>query len=344
MRVDLINFHGAAQTGSHAGLLAEWRVGAILQAVAVRDLKGQLWLDIGGSRHPARIASGDGRGPANGEQLVVRVLRNSPVLALETLPSAPPEETSNVVVDALRRFVPRQTSPALMLANLAWIAQGKGGSANLPKSVAQAAMNLWQAIPSSDALTEPESLEQAVLRSGAFLESNLANSNPANAGAVLASDLKALMLMLSRALRENGARPAAARTDTAMNTPVPTSSGPLTPLPSTPATFALVDALPQHMNELARQTEGAVSRLSTLQLANSSQDTGPVQTFMVEIPVRHDERASMLRLRIERDGSREQEHGGESAWTLEAALDLGVVGPLHARVTLTASSGVACVR
>jgi hypothetical protein len=143
------------------------------------------------------------------------------------------------------------------------------------------------------------------------------------------------MLMLSRALRESGARPAAARTDTAMHAPVPTSAGPLTPLQSTPATFALVETPTQHMNELSRQTEGAVARLSTLQIANGTQDGGSLQTMMVEIPVRHDERASMLRLRIERDGSRAHEYGADSSWTIEAALDLGTVGPLHARVTLT---------
>lgn len=335
MRVDLINLRGAIPSGSSNGLLAEWRVGAILQAVAVRDAMGQLWLDISGVRHPARVASGDGQGPSHGEQLQVRVLRNSPVLALETLPAAAADTTTDLVADALRRHVPRQTSPALMLANLAWIAQGKTGGSGLPKPVVQAALNLWQAIPSSEALTDPQTLQNAVLRSGAFLEANLANGTRTTASSLATTDLKALMLTLNHALREQGARPAAARADTAMHAPVPTSAGPLTPLPGTPATFALVETPTQHMNELSRQTEGAVARLSTLQIGNSAQDGSTVQTLLVEIPIRQEDRASVLRLRVERDRSREHEQGAESSWTIEAALDLGTVGPLHARVTLT---------
>ena len=85
MRIDLVNLLESGSRPSPS-LLAEWRVGAILEAVAVRDARSsQLWLDIGGQRHPARLASGDAAGPQNGERLQVRVLRNSPVLALETV-------------------------------------------------------------------------------------------------------------------------------------------------------------------------------------------------------------------------------------------------------------------
>src|SRR5690606_31743827 len=57
------------------------------------------------------------------------------------------------------------------------------------------------------------------------------------------------------------------------------------------------------------------------------------QSMLVELPVRHEDRASMLRLRVEHDGSRKQSGGGDS-WSVEAAVDLGQVGALHAKVTL----------
>src|SRR5688572_20880222 len=114
MRVDLVDFRNTSPVGTTSpSLLSEWRVGALLQAVAVRDANsGQLWLDIGGQRHSARLASGNGAGPANGEVLQVRVLRNSPVLALETLSAsaAVATDAETVVSDAMRRFVPRQES------------------------------------------------------------------------------------------------------------------------------------------------------------------------------------------------------------------------------------------
>jgi hypothetical protein len=330
MRVDLVSFRGTGP-GTAPSLLSEWRVGAILQATAVRDaMTGQLWLDIAGQRHPARLASGDGVGPQNGEVLQLRVLRTSPVLALETLSGTPAATDADTIADAMRRYVPRQESPALMMANLAWLAQGKAAP-TLPRAVLQAAAQLWQAIPEAGTLGDPAALQAAITRSGAFLEANLATAGR-GAHPDIATDLKALMLSLGRTLRDHGARPAAARADMAVSSPIPTARGPLTALPAAPATFSLVDAPAQQLNELSRQTDGALARLTTNQIANAAPDS-PVQSMMIELPVRHDDRASVLRLRIERDGSRRQ-YAGDETWTVEAAIDLGIVGGLHAKVTL----------
>jgi hypothetical protein len=338
MRVDLVDFRSASPAGNtNPSLLSEWRVGALLQAVAVRDANsGQLWLDIGGQRHSARLASGNGSGPANGEQLQVRVLRNSPVLALETLSAsaAVANYAETVVSDAMRRFVPRQESASLMLANLSWLAQGKNGVNDLPKAVMQAAAQLWQALPDAESLGNPQQLEKAITRSGAFLEANLADASRAAVDPkLLATDLKALMLGLSRTLRESGARPNAARSDNAVNAPIPTARGPLTALNAAPATFSMIEAADQQLNELSRQTDGAIARLTTTQITNSAPDP-QLQSMLVELPVRHEDRAAMLRLRIEHDNSRKRS-GGADSWTVEAAVDLGQVGALHAKVTLS---------
>lgn len=336
MRVDLVDFRSSSPAGTTPSLLSEWRVGALLQAVAVRDASsGQLWLDIGGQRHSARLASGNGAGPTNGEVLQVRVLRNSPVLALETLASATSvvaDEQATVVADAMRRFAPRQESASLMLANLSWLLQGKNGANELPKAVMQAAAQLWQALPEADALGDPQALEQAITRSGAFLEANLADRSRADPK-LLTNDLKALMLTLSHTLRDSGARASAAHADNAMNAPIPTARGPLTALTAAPATFSMIESTSQQLNELARQTDGAIARLTTTQITNSAPDPS-VQSMLVELPVRHEDRAAMLRLRIEHDSSRKRS-GGEDSWSVEAAVDLGQVGALHAKVTLS---------
>jgi hypothetical protein len=332
MRVDLVSLP-AGSAGASARLLSEWRVGAILQAIAVRDAKsGELALDIGGQRHPARLASGEAGGPRSGERLQLRVLRNSPVLALETLSAqSTTQSDTDVVAEALRRYVPRQESPALMLANLAWIAQGKSGAEMLPRAVVQAAAHLWHALPQVDALGDPAALKTALARSGVFLEANLAQ-DPASATAPIASDLKTLMLALSRSLQTHGAKPAASHTDPAVHSPVPTAQGPLTALPAAPATLAVLDDPLQQLNELSRQTDGALARLTTVQLSNSAPDP-IVQSMLIDLPVRHEDRAAVLRFRIERDGSRRRS-GESDAWTVEAAVDLGTIGALHARVTL----------
>lgn len=339
MRIDLVDFRSTSPAGSTSpSLLSEWRVGALLQAIAVRDAaSGQLWLDIGGQRHNARLASGNSAGPANGEVLNVRVLRNSPVLALETLSTSTPvtaDAEATVVADAMRRFVPRQESPAPMLANLSWLAQGKHGAEELPKAVTQAAAQLWQALPDAESLGDPKTLANAILRSGTFLEANLADvSGGGTEPDVLVNDLKSLMLALSRTLRDSGARPNAANSDIAMNAAPPTARGPLAALNAAPATFSMIEGTEHQLNELSRQTEGAIARLTTTQITNTAPDPS-MQSMLIELPVRHEDRASMLRLRVEHDESRKRQGGGDS-WSVEAAMDLGQVGALHAKVTLT---------
>jgi hypothetical protein len=232
----------------------------------------------------------------------------------------------------LRKFVPRQTSPAPLLSNLAWLARH---TASLPKAVVQTAERLWQALPSTDQMSEPMTLERAISRSGAFLEAALANHDgtPAARNAV-ATDLKTLMLQFARVLREHGARPNGATfADSTPHAPLPTAGGPLSSLSQAPATLALLETPVEQMHELARQTDGALARMTTTQVANTAQD-GPVQSMLIELPVRHEDRASMLRLRVERDRTRRQHEGPES-WTVEAALDLGATGALHARISLT---------
>lgn len=335
MRLDLqsIRSTGAADLGR--SLLSEWRVGAILQATAVRDPgSGELWLDIGNQRSPARLASGDGQGPADGEVLTLRVLRNSPVLALETVDTfANGSGTEDSVTsDALRRHVPRQASPAPLMSNLGWIARGSNGAGSLPARVAQAANRLWQALPDTQTLTDPKGLQSAIARSGTFLEAVLAGkANDAHPTGAVVTDLKALMLDLSRVLRDHGARASSAPTESSP-APVPGTLGALASLPSAPATLAVLDTPNQQMNELARQTDGALSRLTTVQITNTGQDP-TLQSLLVELPVRHEDRASMVRLRIGRDGTRKNGSTADS-WTVEAAMDLGAVGALHARVTL----------
>ena len=337
VRIDVTNLRiPAVSPGTTASLLAEWRVGAILQAVASRDAgSGQLFLDMGGQRYPARLASGSGEesGPLDGERMTLRVLRNSPVLALERVPEAGgPKLDPHASSEALRRVGPRHTNPAALMSNLAWIARG-GGEA-LPKLVVQLAQRLWQSLPNTDDMSDPMRLERALTRSGMFLEATLANDDgTAAARSALAGDLKTLMLQFARTLRDYGARPTgAAFADSTPHAPLPTSGGPLSSLSSAPATLALLETALEQMNELARQTDGALARTTTTQVTNSANE-GPL-SILIELPVRHEDRASMLRLRIEQEPARHQ-HDGADSWTVEAALDLGAAGALHARISLS---------
>jgi hypothetical protein len=336
MRIDLATVRSTSFVGqSPAAMLSDLRVGAIIQATALRDARtGQLWLQIGDLRYQARIASGDSQGPVDGERLSVRVLRNSPVLALETLTS---ESTSGdtVMTEALRRYLPRQASVAPLLSNLSWISNQKadGQADALPPAVTQAAAKLWQALPDATTLTDAAGLRQAIARSGAFLEFILASGDQRTAAATANQDLKALMLTFARVLREHGARPNAPGSDSNGHSPMPLSNAPLSALPSAPASLAVLESANQQMNELARQTDGALARMTTLQASNAAQET-PVQAMLLELPIRQGERTSVLRLRVEHDESRKSDPFAQDSWSIEAAMDLGVSGALHARVGL----------
>jgi len=361
MRLELSSLRGVSTPGASATLFSQWRVGAIVEAIAVRDIaSGQLWLNIGNARVPARIASGDNIGPANGERLQLRVLRDHPVLALEALP--PDNEESAAVNDSLRRFLPRQTSPSPLLSNVSVLAkqiavQGNpvAASANpaagaalasLPRPIRVAVEQLWQAIPDTTELETGDGLANAIRRSGTFLEANLANVGVADAREVLSRDMKALLIELKQALQRGGAaaHTAGGRSPSTVAPnaglapqnapapdPLPIARGNLQPLPPVAATITQFDTPTARINELAAQTDGALSRLNSVQLVNA-ENAGTTPLWLVELPIKHEDRTDTLRFRFEQHARQQQ--GNEHSWTVEAALPLRESGALHARVSL----------
>lgn len=327
MRIDLLTSNDTQVRGPPPTSLSMWRVGAILDAIAVRDAaSGQLWLEMQNRRLPARIASGN-EGPANGEQLKLRVLRDSPVLALETL-DGPPQ--ADVTGAALRRHLPQQTVPTPLLANLAWLMRDDGAAA-LPNGIAAAVKQLWQNLPTAASLSDPAALAEALEKSGVFLEAALARSPPGAAPAdILAQDFKAQLMALKQALNAAGVQ--TSHPNGASPGPLPALGGALTPLNTSPASFAVMENSQAQLQELAQQTHGSLARVVSTQLINAEAAQTGVAACLIEIPYRQEDRADLLRLRFER----EKENGaeGEAGWTVEAALDLGITGNLHARVTL----------
>jgi hypothetical protein len=332
MRIDPVLTLGNASDSPR--VLPPWRVGMVLSALATRDPAGQLWLSVGSGQYRARFASGEGtgigNGPQNGEVLRLRVLRDSPVVAVEVLPAESDAASTNEA-SALRLFLPRQITPALLMANLGWLSQHPQDAQSLPKSVAEAVQRLWQALPNMSSLTHAAGVEAALAKSGMFLEALLANGNSRTLASALSGDLKALMLGLSRALNEQGvaARPTSAAL---AQSPSPMADGGLTSLPAQSPTLANANHFGPALDELAWQTDGALARLTTLQLMNTARDPS-LQSWLFELPVRNGEDASLVRFKLEREASPEPDSIAP-LWTLETAMDLGAAGPLHARIML----------
>jgi hypothetical protein len=331
MRIDLLSANDPRTTVT-APLRTLWRVGAILDAVAIRDVTtGELWLQMGNNqRLPARLASGHSGGPLNGEQLQLRVLRETPVLALEAIDNG---GGSQITEEALRRFLPRQASPTALLANLGWLARHQDELQSLPPAVQRALSNLWQALPTTASLQDPEQLAQALLRSGTFLEAQLTKlpqGRHANADSPIATqDFKAALLQLREQLR-------GLRLDAALQPPspgpMPALHAPLTAMATGPASLSVLDGIAPQLSELKQQTDGSLARVTTNQLLHDSAAQQGLLSWLIELPVKNEDRAELLRFKFERE-PRDPAAGADS-WTVEVALELVNQGPLHVQVSL----------
>lgn len=327
MRIETASTASLGLLGRAPGMIPEWRVGAIVEAIAVRDATtGQLWLNLGPMRLPARVASGEPAGPANGETLKLRVLRNSPVLAFEAVDAEPAQ--ADPTSDALRRMLPRQSSPAALLASLGSLMGRKELAEQLPQRIADSAARLWNALAPATQMTDAAGLANAVGRSGVFMENQLATASGTALRSVASTDLKALLLGLKEVLSGHDVsgrspqpgEPAA---------PLPLLRGSLMPLPTLASPLATATSPAIAVETLARDTDGALARLTATQLVNTA--AGGL-AWLVEIPVRHENEARMLRFRFERETARDD--GEQSGWTVEAAMELGNREAIHARVSL----------
>jgi Flagellar hook-length control protein FliK len=332
MRIDLLSANDP-RTPTTAPLRPMWRVGAILEAIAIRDAtSGQLWLHVDQQRLPARLASGHTSGPMDGEHLKLRVLRDTPVLALESLDEPGPDHTTE---DALLRYLPRQAAPTPLLANLGWLARHGDEAGRLPPAVQRVIAALWNALPDAATLNNPQLLAQALLRSGTFLEAQLlqhAATSPTTA-ALLTSDFKAALLLLREQLGKFRLDGGSTHLTPG---PMPNLSGPVTAMATGPASLSVLDEVASQLSELKQQTEGSLARITTNQLLHDQAAQQGILSWLIELPTKHQQgietRAELLRFKFEREP--QARSGDAAAWSVEVALDLGTQGSLHAQVRL----------
>ncbi len=329
MRIDLLSANDPRTTAA-APLRSMWRVGAILEAIAVRDVDtGQLWLQLDKQRLPARLASGHSNGPLDGEHLRLRVLRDTPVLALESVEETSTERSTET---ALRRYLPRQSSPTPLLANLSWLMRHPDQVRNLQGVVQQALATLWHGLPEAADLQDSAQLTQALQRSGTFLEAQIAKQVTAQPPAVtqaLSHDFKAGLLGLRECLRNFRLDPGSRQQPSG---PMPSLHGPLSAINTGPASLSVVEGAAAQLGELKQQVEGSLARINTNQLLNAEAAQQGLSSWLIELPIRQEERAELLRFKFEREPN--SQAGGESNWTVAVAMDLGAQGALHAQISL----------
>jgi len=112
--------------------------------------------------------------------------------------------------------------------------------------------------------------------------------------------------------------------------------------PQAPAAATLIntDNLRQMLNLLLGQTEASLSRLQLLQTQSHPLETEQKPAWILELPVRYQERTDVFQLRISRDREQQQDNANGDKqpehWMIQIAFELEELGPVRARVRLAA--------
>lgn len=305
--------------GAASGTTAQsWRIGTVLSARPLGiSPQGLMVLQIGAMAVEADVTSTPL--PA---QFQVRVLSMGAQPMLEVLsPSSPAEQTFQ---RALLERLPLQNGYAPLLATLGALSQ-RQAVRQLPQELRTALAQLENAMPTPADITTGAGLRQAILRSGLFLESQLAQARTSTTPANLAEDdWKGALLRLLGVLEQNPSTSApASRNDT----PPPLQQRGLQTQPRL--------ALPMHgeaddvhvlLSNLRGDVKAAVARVEVAQL-----DATTLPAWMIEIPIQGTDGGDILQLHLEylNEGS-----DTGASWTLGFALDLPSLGPVQGELQL----------
>ncbi|MBI3560785.1 MAG: flagellar hook-length control protein FliK [Gammaproteobacteria bacterium] len=225
----------------------------------------------------------------------------------------------------------------------------------LPSEVRALLQLVWRQLPEESQLQSALAIKQALQHSGVFLEGNIAHQSENTSGAV-GLDLRASLLRLASALRENltatnhGPSPAAASTLTPSVEISPRSAATAAlaharevapaPHPNLPeaqaravASATLLNSTEHGLTQFLQQTEAVLARMQTHQLQMATTDTAH-SGWLLELPVRHGQGVDLFDLRIHPDGHEQKSTKPSHGWTVMLAFDLAGLGPMRVQISL----------
>jgi hypothetical protein len=299
--------------GAAAGASSEgWRIGNVLSArpLGINE-QGLLVLQVGGM-----AVAAEAPGARLPPQFQVRVLSVGALPQLEILGLDTHPDSG--VQQALRERLPQQNGYAPLLATVGALSQWSVAR-QLPPYLRSALALLEHSMSTPRELATPEGLRQAVMRSGLFLEAQLAQAPPSDA-TVAHDDMKAALLRLASILK--GQPMLGDSSDAEVDPPllyramVPQARSPLPQ--EQPGGSDATDLLPR----LYTEVQAALARLEVAQLQANPQH------WIVEIPVQDAEGADVLQLSLKHEAE------AESNWTMGFSLDLPALGPLVGELQL----------
>ncbi len=302
--------------GAAAGTTAQsWRIGAVLSARPLGvNPQGLLVLQVGALAVETEVPGNEL--PA---QFQVRVLSLGAQPQLEVLSAHPGAPTFQ---RALRELLPQQNGYAPLLATIAALAQ-RPMVRQLPPTLRTALALLEHAMPTPAEVTSGEGLRTAILRSGLFLESQLAHATSAFPSAIQ-DDWKGALLRLAGLLdQQTSPPPPSGRNDT----PPPLLQRGLqaqgrVPLPL----LAGGEDVAPLVTRLHGDVKAALARLEVAQLEAST-----VPAWMIEIPLQGADGRDVLQLQLEYGIDAED---GRHGWTLGFAVDLPALGAIQGELQL----------
>jgi len=333
-------------TGPEAKI-ENWTVGRLLTALVSRaNPDGSYTLQLGGQRVQVKSDL-----PLQaGASLRLEVVETGAQTVLRRLPET---VTPSTVNQLLRESLPRQASATPLLSNLSHLSGATGNQQSpVPAAVSQLAQQIAQALTSQDALKQPQTLKQALMDSGVFLEARLAAAIEGRPELSLARDFKAGLLKLAQLLaqhlpatttpphqsttsRSSVNLPASRSMEMA---PPPMRQAPPATLPPTPASLALLDSPELALHELSHQVDAALARMQISQLSSLPSGDGTGQFWLLELPLRAADHVDSFQLRIQMQDEQSSTPELTSGWSVMLSFNLEGLGPMYARLVMTANS------
>jgi hypothetical protein len=306
-----------AWAGAASGSAAEsWRIGTVLSARPLGiNSDGMMVLQIGAVAVETEAPSGQ-QLPA---QFQVRVLTLGAQPQLELML---PQTAAPAAQVAMRERLPQQNGYAPLLATLDALAQ-RPALRQLPAYLRPALAALEHVVRTPTEITRGEGLEEAIKRSGLFLESQLAEPNLDMAG-LSQEDWKGALLRLASLLDDY--LPARRASSSSSETPPPLQQRGLQAQPRAMLPLSLldddVDAL---LSRLHGEVHAALARVEVAQLEATT-----ASAWMIEIPLQGEDGRDILQVQLQQNA----EGGTGSSWTFGFAIDLPGLGPLQGELQL----------
>ncbi|ULU27381.1 flagellar hook-length control protein FliK [Dyella terrae] len=292
-----------AWAGAASGSAAEsWRIGTVLSARPLGiNPDGMMVLQIGALA--VETEAPKGQLPS---QFQVRVLTLGAQPMLEVISAQTPEPATQ---QAMRERLPQQNGYAPLLATLDALSQ-RPALRQLPAYLRPALAMLEHGVRTPAEITRGEGLEEAIKRSGLFLESELAEPHLDMAG-LSQEDWKGALLRLASLLDDY--LPARRPAPTSSETPPPLQQRGVQAQPRAPLPLSLldddVDAL---LSRLHGEVHAALARVEVAQLEATT-----TSAWMIEIPLQGEDGHDILQVHLQQGDA-----DSGSSWTLGFAIDL----------------------